>query len=231
VRIFPIILLFGPGVKAIQDLLAHRKPAWFVHLLLGFTASVIISFAAGSFTGQGTEAWRQFAVNITTHHGSLSANRVGFQNVLLYGPATMRVETEQWYEHISQVKRERQIIIVVASVVALGLLVAAIWRVPLDESLMLGIAAIFLVTSLACYYWVMCIVFALRRNTAVLVGFLVLNIGVYGVQLFRVPAPRIMYGLVLSWGLALLVGLWIGPDSWQTLRGWLAGTHDAETIS
>jgi hypothetical protein len=110
----------------------------------------------------------------------------------------------------------RPFYVVVAAIAFAGLMLAA-WHCPVDEAATLGVAGIFVLLCLSCYYWVIVALVALRRSS---IGALVL-LGVNGATLAAalVTAQFSTIYLVFSCGIAVLLAVWLGPDALATLRG------------
>ncbi len=225
VRIFPLLLLFGPGVVALRQLLRRERPRWALNLAAGFALSVLLCFAAGSAVGRGTGAWKEFAQNLEKHRASWLTNNVGLDNLLLYGPDTFTRRLVDWSApepwllwqgKMDADRAARRPWLLLASAGFLFMLGAAVWRAPPDEAAAASVAAVFALVLLTCYYWVMLLWTPVRGGGRTAVGALGLSALLYGMHLGTGNFEAI-YG-VMSWTLALLFVAWLGPAAWRNLR-------------
>jgi hypothetical protein len=229
VRIFPAAFLLGPAVLAIRGLLRKENLRWAGRFAAGFALSVVVCLTAGALSGRGVRAWGEFGRNLEKHRGTWLTNNVGLKNLVLYGPDTLQRTLvnwslpepwQPWHAAMDRLQAQRQVWIWLASALLLGLTAAAAWRAPRDEALVIGIAAVFAVTVLTCYYWAMLLLLALRRNLVGVVGVLALNLALFPIDRAS-PAWEMTYG-IMSWALAALFLLWLLPDALTTLRELLA---------
>jgi hypothetical protein len=223
-RLFPVLFLLGPAVLAIKTLVARENPDWIKRLALGFFISVILGFTAGGFTGRGFQVWQEFSTNMQRHHDTWLANNVGLENLLLYGPDTFAgrlIDAKlpdprlPWRSRMGQLKHHNRIWIALAQLTFLLLIVRGAWRTPRDEAATLGLAVIFCLALLTCYYWLMLLIIPLRRNIGAVIGLLVLNLGISIIHLLTNPEYAFQYG-ILSWALALYFLYWIIPKEPQS---------------
>lgn len=99
-RIFPAIFLFGPTVKLVWELRAHRRKALSpknpsVRILAGFAVTLLLLCGASLIWGGGMERWRDFAGKITLHRTVYNHWNVGFTSVAIARfdrPGATRVE-------------------------------------------------------------------------------------------------------------------------------------------
>ena len=227
VRIFPILFLMGPAVLALKALLGKKekdapKPRWILDLGVGFAAAIIVALALGSLTGRGPEAWNEFAQAIELHRGTWLTNNVGLENVVLYDRAILQREQvdfslpEPWVHvqaRLETLRDERGMWIMALRFLLLSLVVIAAWRMPLDQSAVLGMVTVFALLSVTCYYWQMLLLVPLLRKTWWLYGALVLNLALYVVHL-QTSSFEMRYGL-MSWGLLLLFVGGLAPLAWK----------------
>ncbi len=233
VRVFPGGFLVGPAVIAIRHLVAGNSIAWFRRLALGFTAGVVLCLAAGSLTGTGPRAWSDFKWNLSKHHGTWLTNNVGFKNLLLYDRATMRRDDVDfrlpepwvhWQAKMTRLQSERRPVLLLTTILFLGVVAAAAWRLEIHEAAVLGIAVAFAVVVLTCYYWVMLLLVPLGRGrwgpTAAWMG---LNTAIFALHLINQKGLsfELLYGLT-SWAMAIYFLAWMAPDAWKTVKdGWM----------
>jgi hypothetical protein len=225
VRIFPLLFLFGPAVVALRELFAGQRPRWAARLAAGFALSILLAFAAGSATGRGPAAWSEFAKNLEKHRATWLTNNVGLANLLLYGPDTFQRRLVDWSSpepwilwqgKMDLERQERRPWIVLAAAVFLLITAAAAWRSPPDEAAALGVAAVFALVLLTCYYWSMLLWSVVRGGARTAAGVLGMSAVLYAVHM-RTSIFESIYG-VMSWALALLLLVWLTPDAWRTLR-------------
>jgi hypothetical protein len=225
VRIFPVLFLFGPAIVALRALVKREVPRWALRLVGGFALSVALCLAAGSLTGRGVRAWSEFARNLEKHEGTWLTNNVGLENVLLYGPDTMKRTMVNWswpepwmlwQQYMNRIQHERAPFIALATAALLLVLGAAAWRASPDEAAVLSVGTIFAALLLTCYYWIMLLAVPLRRGILGPIAVLALNVGLFALDL-ATPSFEMIYG-VMSWGLLVLLLAWAGPDAWATMR-------------
>jgi hypothetical protein len=224
-RIFPVLLLFGPAVLAARALLLGERPVWARELGLGFALAVAAGLAAGCLAGRGPAAWPEFAREIRGHAGRWLTNDVGLENLVLYDRAIVERRfvhpglPEPWIQAqsvIEERRAERQVLLAALRLAFLGLLAAAGWRATPAESVVLGMVAVFTLTAPTCYYWSLLALLPLQRRLFPVQGAVALSGALYLVHL-RFEAFEMRYGL-LSLGLALLFLAWILPDALRAVR-------------
>jgi hypothetical protein len=239
VRIFPFVLLLGPGVLALRALVSTARRGrdgeegfgWAWRLAQGFAAGIVLCLLAGSLTGRGVDAWTDFAANLEKHHGTWLTNNVGLANVALYDLDTMNrkdVDFSQpepwlrWQEKMDRLKVERRPWTWALAALFLAVVATASWRAERDESIVLGIGAVFALLLLTCYYWILLVLVPLRRRPPPRVtaaALLLLSAGLFALHL-ATPSFEMIFGL-MSWALALLFLAWAGPDALATLGAML----------
>ena len=220
VRVFPAAFLVGAAVLGVQALRRRQAIGWLGRVAGGFAAGVAVCLLAGSLSGIGTSVWPQFRINLEKHEDTWLTNNVGLKNTLLYDGATMRRENVNfslpepwihWQGKMNRLESQRRPVLALAAGVFLAAVVLAARRQPLDQASVLGIAAIFAMVVLTCYYWAMLLLVPLGRGrwrpTA---GWLALNTGLYGLHLMT-PSFEMIYGL-MSWALLIFFLAWMAPD-------------------
>lgn len=245
VRVFPVLLLLGPGLLAARALLRGERPRWLVPLGAGFAASLLASVAVGCFAGRGAAAWPEFAHEISGHSRLWFNNNVGLENVLLYDADVLTARDvdyslpEPWIYETMTVearKQDRSIELWAARSAFLLLLVTALWRASLVEATAAGMIAIFALLAPANYYWGMLAFAVVRPRAGVLLALLGSN-ALARVVALGWPAYEMRYG-TQSWALMLIFLTWIAPDAlatlrsaWAELRGRSARLPETETAA
>lgn len=226
VRIFPVLLLAGIGVGAIRDLVARRDPRWIVRFAAGFAGCLGACALAGCLTGRGPAAWGEFVRDIRKHHGTWTTNTAGLELVFLYNSETMVTNLPAdwplprrwavWQAAMNRVAAERRPFYLGLAGLLVAAALAAAWRRPADEAAVLGVAVVFALLVLSCYYWVVLTLLALRRGAAGTLGLLGLNALVLVVA-GATSDTQVTY-LVVSLGLAALFAAVLAPDVVAILR-------------
>jgi hypothetical protein len=104
----------------------------------------------------------------------------------------------------------------------LAVVAAASWRAEKDESIVLGIGAVFALLLLTCHYWILLVLVPLHRRPPPRVAAAVLllfSAGLYALHL-STNSFEMIFGL-MSWALAPLFLAWAGPDALTTIRATL----------
>jgi hypothetical protein len=219
VRLFPVLLLFGPALVAIREWRRGADTRWVRRLAAGFLGAVAVGLVLGAAAGRGAGGWSEFARDVSLQERTWLTNNVGLTNVLTYDEATVsrrHVDRsrpdpwQKWEEAMETTRRRRQPYILLAKAVSLGLAGLAVWSAPLDAAAVLSLAAPFALTLLTCYYWSMLMVVPLRSPAApATVALLLLNAALYAVHL-RSGSFEMEYAAT-SWALALFFTAWVAP--------------------
>jgi len=227
VRVFPLLVLAGPGLLAVKAWIRGERPRWPFEIAAGLVAVLVISGLGGAMTGRGFLAWAEFARDIQVHRETWGTNQVGLDTLFLSGPSYLIGNLEEPAH-----RRTRKEVAVAlakdragraaAAIFALALTGLAAWRARLDEATALGIVAIFVLTPASSYYWIMALVVCLRRGDWIPFGILALATGMYAAAMHYSTAAYqpFLYGL-FSWGMALLLLAWVLPDALRQLREWI----------
>lgn len=238
VRVFPAAFLVGPLIVGIrQTVEARHLPRWLIRLGSGFLLGVLLCLMAGALTGRGPQAWTEFQSNLDKHHGTWLTNNVGLENILLYDSDTItRKDVDfslpepwlHWQAKMDRLHSERRALILGAFALMLLATAMASWRQSPDQAALLGIVIVFSGVILTCYYWVMlCLIPLGRGRWGPTAGWLLLNLGLFGLHL-ATPSFEMIFG-TLSVALLLFFLAWIGPDAWKTaqeIRGQLGRDSD-----
>jgi hypothetical protein len=236
VRIFPLVLLLGPAVLVARAWVRREDRSWAWRCAQGFALGIVLCFLAGGLAGRGLGAWGEFAANLEKHQGTWLTNNVGLENVVLYDLDTMTRKSVvwslpepwlPWQRKMNRLEEERGAWIHGLAALYLGLIAAAGWQARRDESLVLGIGAVFALTLLTCYYWAMLLLVPIRGDRLATATLLLLSAGLYSIHLATPPSFEMIYG-VASWALALLLLVWIGPAAATTVGGWWRAPRGGE---
>jgi hypothetical protein len=218
VRVFPVLFLAGPALLALKALLRGERPGWPLRVAAGFGAVVCLAFAAGSATGRGIEAWREFGAHIDVYRDTWSADLIGLDTLFLGSPANLVANLDgpaerRTLQGVRQTLAERRAARIAAIGVLIGLAGLAMWRAPLAEAAVLGVVLIFALTPPAAYYWIVVLVVPLRRGRAAALALLLLAAALHGIAMLDPSPDRApwRFGL-LAWGYALILIAWLVPD-------------------
>lgn len=190
VRLFPLLFLAGPAVLACRALARGERPSWVWRLGAGFGVALLVGFAVGCLTGRGPAAWTEFAVNIENHRKMWPLTRVDLNNVILNVPtlaagfkrAELPTIDLPGRRHLWAELRKRRVVQRALQAALLVLLVAASWRMTLARSAVLGLLAIFTLTPIGCYYWIMGMLLALGSRTGPGLALLAVSAGLWVFQ-------------------------------------------------
>jgi hypothetical protein len=226
VRVFPVLFLTGPALLALKAYLRGERPRWPLRLAAGFGAVVCLAFAAGSVTGRGIDAWKEFGSHISVYRDTWSADLIGVDTLFLGGPVNLLANLDGPAERrtLQGVRRdlaERRAARVAVVAALLGLAGLAMWRASPAEAAVLALVPIFALTPAAAYYWIVVLVVPLRRGRAAAVALLLLAAALHGIEIFDSSPERApwRFGL-LAWGYALILISWLIPDLVRTF-GWV----------
>jgi hypothetical protein len=231
-RIFPLLLY---GVVALHDLRARdvaarlRGHARF-HVAFAATSALLLAATSTIETREGTNPWRAFVSDMSTHAGSHALNRIGLASLFAFSPEKARshasalVENRAFdWERETAVLLERRRPAYLA--VAAAVLAAALWslrRVPTRHLLVHWLLVVFAVQPLGHYYYAVLGLVPLavgpdRRILAVLAAAL-LGFACIASPLIPQQALELRFALYSAWMLlfllvALLVALRSFPQS------------------
>jgi hypothetical protein len=216
VRVFPALLLLGPGVVALRELAQGRRPGWVLRLGGGFVLAVGLAGLAGSLTGRGPAAWSEFAAKIELHRGAWTPNRVGFDTALESAPALLHAPRAP----AIRIPADGELLPLAPAGLGLkagllALLLLAMWRATAAQAALLGLGAIWLATPVGCYYLALLLAVPLRRGRLAPYAILALGAALYAIH--PLYQPPVVYGWM---SLALTLGLaaWILPNALRTVR-------------
>ena len=101
-RVFPAVLVFGLGAKALWELLLSRRlPRRYLDFAVSFafTAALLIGVSV-AYAG-GLDSWLAFAEKIGAHNETVSHWRVGFQQIFMgsFADGALRLRSTQYADH------------------------------------------------------------------------------------------------------------------------------------
>lgn len=221
VRLFPAAFLLGPCVHALRSWRRTRSPRLLARMLGGFGAMLLLGAIAGSATGRGPGAWADFARNIRKHSGIWLTNNVGLPIVVDYDARVLSGRFgdagDEWGEHLDANRERRMPAYLVLAALLVGAQAIACWRLPPDQALAGGVAAVFAPFALTCYYWVMLVLLCVRGRPAVACALLASSVLVRLLDAGLGLPLESAYG-AYSWVLLLVLGGLAASDARATLR-------------
>jgi hypothetical protein len=225
VRVFPIVLLLGPGLLALKAWSSGERPTWPFRIAAGFIAILCIGFVGGSMTGRGVSAWSEFARDIQVHRETWGTNQVGMDTLFVSGPTFLmsnlngEAPQRRTREEVNARLGEQVVGRVLLSGSMLVLFVLAVWSSSIAEAAALGIAAIFALTPASSYYWIMAIAVTLRRTAWTPIAVLALSTAIYWIasRFASVDYHPFIYAL-FAYGLAAVFFAWLVPGAVTTMR-------------
>ena len=164
VRVFPAVLLFGPGVQALRALLTTRRvPRRYLRLFGAFAVTCGLLFGASVAEWGGLSRWGEFAAKIDRHRSDHASQRVGLKYLLTYRGETSTADfvgddgTRGYRPHFVTAKRAlwaRSMPLALLAIVLVGAALA--WGLRgLDdvESTALSFPLVFLLVAPTFYYY------------------------------------------------------------------------------
>jgi hypothetical protein len=225
VRVFPIVLLLGPGLLALKAWSSGERPTWPFRIAAGLIAILCIGFVGGSMTGRGVSAWSEFAHDIQVHRETWGTNQVGMDTLFVSGPAFLMLNLNdeapqrRTREEVNARLDEQVVGRLLLSGSMLVLFVLAVWSSSIAEAAALGIAAIFALTPASSYYWIMAVAVTLRRTAWTPIAVLGLSTAIYWIatRFASVDYHPFIYSL-FAYGLAAIFFAWLIPGAVKTIR-------------
>lgn len=199
VRLFPVILLFGIGLKALVVMVRERRlflSTEHRRIAMGALLVAAILLPASSWVAGGADSWSQFTQNMSLHLGTPASNNVGLKTLLSYDhDARLEVVLAREADPSSfwrQARREafegRRLLFWGLALGYLLLLVRAVNGIEDWAAAILGAGTLVVFTESACYY----------TSVLLLFGLLTLR--------------RESIGAALCW---LSVLMWVAAASWN----------------
>ncbi len=196
IRLFPVLLMFGLGVKIIWDLAAKRRiERKYLRFAAGYTVVVVVGLAL-SLLVYGADFHRDYVEKLKLHSGITTQSRVGLIYMMnLYKGKTLHSATAGLFgdeaaktlEKNVNVKKQRKIIRWILAFGTLLLLGIGARKLEDDEATALGYALTFLFLGMTVYYGVVIAIlvplFLSRErrfsNAALWAGFIAAMLGMY----------------------------------------------------
>ena len=186
-RVFPMTLVAGLGVKALLDLRDRRtwRPAT-AHLRFaaGFAAALVLlvgsSLIAAGGVRSGAASWVGFEQNTLKHASSRAANHLGLKALVSFDANTRMVVMRKywldapwdtWIEARERTFQDRRILFWSVGIIFVGAWCFAVRRQPDWIALVLGAALIPILLDVANYYYGFLLVFAFLWPDVPLAGF------------------------------------------------------------
>lgn len=162
----------------------------------------------------------------------MEARTETFESARIAAEEAIARNTVRWQGEMTRVQSARRPIFVAAAAVFLAALALAAWRGSVARAAVLGIVAIFALLHVSSYYGAVATLMALRRGMVGIrgsVGLLLLNAATFAIATIS-SSLQVIY-LAFTWGMGVLLVVWLFPDVLATLRGetpenvGIAGTH------
>jgi hypothetical protein len=173
VRVYPVLLLAGPGLAALGAMLRERRlflSAAQRRLLLGGVLALATLLPLSALTSGGLGAWREFAENSQVLLGTPLRNHMGLRTVLSYDPAARARDIadpslddpyEPWKQAREEAFARRRVVYGALVLGFVALLAAAVRGQPDWVTLVLGAGLVPVAAELTGYYSVILVAFAL----------------------------------------------------------------------
>jgi hypothetical protein len=215
VRIYPALLLAGPGLQAAGAMLRERRlflSAAHRRLLLGGLLALVTVLPLSALHSGGFGAWGQFAENSRLLVGTPLRNYVGLRTVLSYdreatSRATRDIRLADPYGPWKQAREEtfagRRLLFGALVVGFVVLLAAAVRGQPEWLAAVLGVGLVPIASELTCYYTAILAAFALLWGRHPPVGAALVGLSVAG---WLLTERFLFYDEIFTWiSLATLV--------------------------
>ena len=172
VRLFPITLLFGIGLKALLGMIRGRR--FFLstehrRIAMGALLAAAMLVPASSWVAGGAGSWLEFTRNMSLHLGTPASNTVGLKSLLSYDHDA-RLEVVQtreadpgsvWKQARHEAFEGRRFLFWGLALGYLWLLVHAVGGVEDWAAAVLGVGTLVVFTESACYYMSILMLFGL----------------------------------------------------------------------
>ncbi|MBW2269772.1 MAG: hypothetical protein JRH16_14460 [Deltaproteobacteria bacterium] len=239
VRVFPVVFFAGTVCVGAAQWLRGERPRWPARLVAGFSAALLVAFVGGASAGRGVAAWSEFAKNIELHRTSWAPSRIGLDMLVVHGPEALASAVERRgfprpakpaRETAEALQRQRRWIGLPFKLVFLGLLAAALWRASPWEGAVLGVVALFSLTSAGAHYWILLCVAPLGRAPPAVLATLAISAPLYALERWEYWGSSLLHMRFVwaSFAVALVLLVWLLPDVW---KGWREHKRSKRTAS
>jgi hypothetical protein len=191
VRIFPLVLMAGPGVIWLRKLIHDRRfPKKETSFLISFSVACVIFIMIGFTQGKGLDSTKQFIRNITFHADNIKfdSNKFGLKR-LMSVDFTKPFERVRKEDRAGNFENNRTIYYLFWSLLV-GMNIAAMYVRSDDDAwvIPLGIGLIFALMTASRYYYLMLLIFFLPDREKLNSGFAVMSAAViflaHGIYIF-----------------------------------------------
>lgn len=151
-RLFPALLLLGPGLKWLVDWIRTRQmDRKLFHMFVIFTVCCALFFSLGLLNQFGMGAWKQFYQNIKQHASKhyIGPKRMGLKHLFIDDLSTAKVAKDRRYIAFQKQKTTYRAM----QLMMFAMFLLIIWRRNRDDALLLGFLFIFALQVLSRYYW------------------------------------------------------------------------------
>jgi hypothetical protein len=223
-RIYPALLLAGPGLQAAGAMLRGRRPwlsAAHRRLLLGGLLALVTVLPLSALDSGGFGAWLQFAENSRVLLGTPLRNNLGLRTVLSYDrEAPSRVMRDQrlpdpyatWKQAREQTFARHRLLFGALVGGFVLLLAAAVRGQPEWVAVVLGAGLVPVAAELTCYYSVVLVAFALLWSRYPPAGAALVGLSAAG---WLLTERFLFYDEIFTWislatlGFVLFATLWV----------------------
>ncbi len=181
VRLFPVLLFLGLGAWLLRAHRTGHTPGWLRRFSLGFVIVTVMLLLGGTLAGRGISAYREAAENLAVHHDTPGPNGVGLRTLAITSLSNLKgdlvdpgslYETNAVVDDYLRLLRDHRWEYLLAAILLVALVVYAAYHAPGPvEAIVIAMGAIFIMSTLSCYYWVLlCLMPLFQPRRAVLCG-------------------------------------------------------------
>jgi hypothetical protein len=170
VRVFPFLVLVPLAVHAFAW---RRQGPRVGRFALGFSAAALGLLVMGALAGRGAGAWVESVQRLAVHGSGIGPNAIGLRIPIITSLANLRgdlVDPSGLYEYaaiatdFARLSRERAVLIAIASAALAALALRAAWRSPdAVSAFATGVALVYAVSTVSCYYGSIFVLLVLAR--------------------------------------------------------------------
>ncbi len=163
-RIFPGVLLLGPGLKwLVQWIRTKQMDRKLFAMFVIFTVCCALFFSLGMLNRHGFGAWKQFYTNIKQHAAKhyVGPKRMGLKHMFIDDLRTPKIAKDPRYPAFNRQKTTYRAM----QLMMFAMFLLMLWRRNYDDALLLGFFFIFPLQVLSRYYWALLgMMFLLRQD-------------------------------------------------------------------